>query len=54
MEKNNAKESKSYVSKDDILDVKTEPRPLILSNVVVGYFGELIINISKYRVASLK
>lgn len=42
---------KSNVSKDDILDVKTEPRPLILPNKVIGYFGDLIINISKYRMS---
>jgi len=44
----------SNVSKDDILDVKPESRPIIIPNAIIGYFGDLIINISKHRVSVQK
>ena len=44
----------SNVSKDDILDVKPDPRPLVIPNEIIGYFGDIIINIAKYRVSVQK
>lgn len=38
-------------SKDDILETQTEARPLVIPNAIIGYFGDLIINIAKYKVS---
>ena len=42
------------VSKDDILEIKTKPRPIVIPNAIIGYFGDLIINIAKHRVSVQK
>jgi hypothetical protein len=38
------------VCADDILDEKPDPRPLLIPNALVGYFGDLIISVAKYKV----
>lgn len=42
----------SNVSKDTILEENTMPRPLLIPNALVGYFGDLILSIANYRVRS--
>ena len=42
----------SNVTKDDILDTATEPYILKIPSSIIGYFGDLILSIAKYRVTN--
>ena len=42
----------SDVTKDDILYENTIPRPIQIPNAIVGYFGDLILSLAKYKVKS--
>ena len=44
----------SNVSKNDILEQQTKARPIIIPNAIIGYFGDIIINIAKYKVKNHK
>ena len=41
------------VSKEHILDTVTEPCILKIPSSIVGYFGDLILSIAKYRVLTV-
>jgi hypothetical protein len=40
----------SDVTKDDILYENTESRPIQIPNAIIGYFGDLILSLAKYKV----
>ena len=44
----------SNMSKDDILELKPAPRPVVIPNAIIGYFGDIVINITKYKIAKYK
>ena len=39
----------SDVTKDDILYENTTPRPIQIPNAIIGYFGDLILSLAKYK-----
>jgi hypothetical protein len=42
--------NKSYVSADSILDINTEPRPIIIPNALAGYIADILIKMAEKKV----